>query len=406
MNREVNGPAGFINWDFLRRMDWLMFTCILLLAGIGVAFIYSSCYLSPDIPVRTLYKKQMFWVLAGLAGYVAITLTDYRQLQEVSWVMYAGILVLLLLVLVIGNEISGARRWLDFFGINVQPSELAKIVTLVCVATLLSQPEHVVRDPRTMVLVAVLVGVPMLLIRMQPDLGTCLIFVPMILSIMFVAGVSGRLLRMLILTGLVVILFVVAALTVPQKLGWSQQTQDRVARLTLLKEYQQDRIRSAIDPELDPHDKGYNTIQSKIAVGSGGLTGKGFCKGASNFLGYLPRSVAPTDFIYSVIAEEMGFVGSAVVLALFATVILCGLRTGLRSEDRMGQLLCVGIAIMLAAHVLVNIAMTVGILPVTGLPLPLVSYGGTFMISTMAALGLIQSVHVRNRRAKEPELEF
>jgi len=176
------------------------------------------------------------------------------------------------------------------------------------------------------------------------------------------------------------------------------EARETFSKLSILSDYQRDRIMVFFDPNADPLGAGWNRLQSEIAVGSGGLWGKGYLQGTQNILGFLPRSVAPTDFIFSVISEEMGFIGSVVVLGLFGLVLWAGIATAAQARDKMGRLLCVGIVAMLFSHVFVNVGMTVGLMPITGLPLPLLSYGGSFMLVVMASLGLVQSVHIRSRR--------
>jgi rod shape determining protein RodA len=245
------------------------------------------------------------------------------------------------------------------------------------------------------------VAVPWALILKQPDLGTAMIFVPMALTMLYVAGVSLKALGTLLGTGALAIAFVVGALFLPEKMGWSEARQSQIMRGIGVSHYQRDRLVVFFRPDSDPLGAGWNKRQSEIAVGSGGGWGKGFLNGTQNILRFLPRSVAPTDFIFCVIAEEKGFLGSFVVLSLFAVLVGSAMCTGLQAHDKMGRLLCAGVAAMLFAHVFVNISMTVGLLPITGLPLPLLSYGGSFMMVVMSALGMVQSVHIRSRPSDE-----
>jgi len=232
----------------------------------------------------------------------------------------------------------------------------------------------------------------------QPDLGTALVFVPTAFIMMFVAGVPFRYLGSLAALGVTLVALLLAALFLPARFDASPETQARIQELTGLSDYQRGRIEVFFHPDKDPLGAGWNKRQSEIAVGSGGLWGKGYLHGTQNILGFLPRSVAPTDFIYSVIAEEEGFFGSLMVLALFGVVLMFGMLTALRTRDAMGRLLCVGVVSLFFCHVFINIAMTVGLMPITGLPLPLLSYGGSFMVIMMSALGIIQSVHIRSHR--------
>jgi rod shape determining protein RodA len=226
-----------------------------------------------------------------------------------------------------------------------------------------------------------------------------MILAPVAFLMLLAGGVPLRILGLMILTGMVAAGVLLGAMFLPQRLGASPATQAKVMRAIGVSEYQRNRLRVYLAADTDPLGAGWNKMQSEIAIGSGGVWGKGYLKGTQNILGYLPRTVAPTDFIYSVIAEETGFAGSLLVLVLFGAVFLCGLMGAMISRDKMGRLLCVGVVALLFSHVAINIAMTVGILPITGLPLPLLSYGGSFMVVTMSALGIVQSVYIRARHA-------
>lgn len=383
----------------LRRMNWTLTFAVLALLAIGVLFVYSSCYISEEQPVRTLYKRQALWVLVGAAAYVFFAVLDYRELTRLSWWLYTGCAVLLLAVLFVGTRIYGARRWLMIFGVGVQPSELAKLAVILALARLMSRPKSDLGSFKVLVAVGIVVLVPVLLILKEPDLGTAMVFVPVTIVLMFAGGFPLRTLAALVLVGVLVIGLVLSALVLPERFDASEETQARIRKLTGLSEYQFQRIRTFIGVDDDPLGAGWNKMQSMIAVGSGGAWGKGFKNGTQNILGFLPRSVAPTDFIYSVIAEEWGFFrGSLVVLLLFCLVVFCGTQAALGARDKVGRLLCVGVVTLVFCHVLINIAMTVGLMPITGLPLPLLSYGGSFMVVMMSALGIVQSVYIRSRR--------
>lgn len=385
----------------LLATSWGMNLAVALLLVIGVFFVYSSCYISTDLPVRSLYKKQIVWGLIGTLCYVGFALVDYRTLRKFAWTVYLAALVMLVLVLMIGTRIYGARRWLMLFGengIGIQPSELAKVAVILLLARRLSLPGEMLRGFWPVVNVLVIAGLPVLLIMQQPDLGTAMVFLPVTFIMMFVAGMPARTMATLFLIGLCGIGIVVGAVFVPRQLDLDPATQEEVMQRIGLSAYHKRRIEVFFGADEDPLGAGWNKRQSQIAVGSGGAWGKGFLKGTQNILGFLPRSVAPTDFIYSVIAEEKGFFGSSVVLFLFAVVIGAGVRTAYIARDKLGRLLCVGIVGLLFSHVFVNIAMTVGLMPITGLPLPLLSYGGSFMLITLSALGVIQSVHIRSQR--------
>jgi rod shape determining protein RodA len=360
----------------LLRSDWLLTLAVLSLIGVGIAFIYSAGFQRADSPVSEFYQRQMIWACVGLVGYLALAAFDYRRLADTAWWIYAGALVLLLAVLAFGTTVYGASRWLKLFGVQIQPSEFAKLALVLALARVLAQPGLDVARPRWVLLAFAIAAVPFLLIAQQPDLGTAAVLLPTTLLMLFVAGMRWKHIGVLLVLGL---------LSLP--LVW-----------LALDDYQQERIMTFVDPGRDPYGAGWNKMQSEIAVGSGGLAGKGYLNGTQNVLGYLPRTVAPTDFIYSVIAEEKGFVGSVTVLALYGMVMGAGMRTALVSRDRLGRLMAVGIVGMIFAHVFVNIAMTIGLMPITGLPLPLMSYGGSFMASMMLCFGILQSIYIRRER--------
>lgn len=385
-------------WHLIRRMNWPMTAAICVLMVIGVAFVYGACYSNEELQARPLFMKQILWALVGLICYVLIAVWDYQRLGKLAWSLYGVSLFLLVLVLLMGKTMYGATRWLELVaGVNIQPSELAKLATVVLLACLLNRSGTDFGRIGPLCGLLGVVVVPVLLIMKEPDLGTAMVFVPTLFIMMFVAGVPFRTLLTLVSIGVVGVGIVMGALFLPAKLGMDEARQDRIMKAIGFSEYQKSRISVFLDSDKDPLGAGWNKLQSEIAVGSGGKWGKGFMKGTQNILGFLPRSVAPTDFIYSVIAEETGFFGSVVVLFLFGSVTFFGLQTALAARDKMGRLLCVGMIGIIFSHVFINIAMTVGLMPVTGLPLPLLSYGGTFMIVVLTALGIVQSVHIRSR---------
>ncbi len=387
--------SGFLsNLGLLRRMNWVMLAAIIGLIVTGVFFIYSATVMRDD-STADLYRKQMLWALAGLVCYVATTMMDYRRLRDVAWGGYIMALILLVAVLFFGTRIYGAKRWLMFLGVGVQPSEIAKLAVILVGACLLSPAAEKFGRLPPMWTIFLLAGIPMLLVMKEPDLGSALVFLPVVTAMLFAAGSPIRPLVTLLAGGALAVMLVLAAVALPERLGMTPEHQGAFFRTIKLSDYQRERIEVFLQPGKDPMGSGWNKRQSEIAVGSGGLTGKGFLKGTQNILGFLPRTVAPTDFIFSVISEETGFVGSGSVVLLYGVLMVCGLYAAMVACDKMGRVLCVGIVTMIFTHAFVNMAMTIGILPVVGIPLPLVSYGGTFMVITLFALGLIQSVYVR-----------
>ncbi len=370
----------------LRRMDWILFLAMALLAVGSVAFIYSASYRGPGLPVSNLYRWQMVWFGIGLVLYAVVAVWDYRlicQWAAVWWTMAVGLLVV---VLLFGAKVYGARRWLGVGGLGIQPAEIGKLAVIIGVAYYLFHRTPTARRRWITVWGTLgLVGVPLLLILLEPDLGSAMVLMPIAFALMFVAGVP---LKQLVLTALLGILL--AGVGLP--LMWKIQE-----RKTDRRHYQEERLLVFLDPDRDPTGAGWNLNQSLIAVGSGGWSGKGYLRGTQNMLGYLPRTVTPNDFLFSVIAEEKGFIGSAIVVGLYAVILFRGLRIAAEARDRLGMMLATGVAAMLFAHVFINIGMTIGLMPITGLPLPLLSYGGSFVFASMTALGLLQNVWIHRR---------
>ena len=382
----------------LRYMNWAMCLATLLLLVVGILFVYSSCYISEDLPVRSLYKRQILWAVAGILSYLFFAASDYRSLRRWSWWIYTGCLLLLVAVLLVGTIREGAQRWLTIFGADLQPSEPAKLALIIILARRLGLPGVYYREWRRIGFVLLLFFVPVVLILKQPDLGTAMVFAPMTFIMMYGAGVPLRTLGLMALIALLAAGCVLGAVFLPEKLGADPELQERMTAMTGLSDYQRNRIMVFFRADEDPLGAGWNKLQSEIAVGSGGMWGKGFRNGTQNILGFLPRTVAPNDFIYSVIAEETGFMGSLGIFVLYGMLFWGGFMAAISARDKMGRLLCVGVVAMLFCHVFINIAMTVGLMPITGLPLPLLSYGGSFTLVVMSALGLMQSVHIRSRR--------
>ena len=297
---------------------------------------------------------------------------DYRALSNRVALIYGGLAVLLACTLVIGSEQGGARRWLDLGPVNLQPSEFARIAVALALATFYGTLQHARARGPDWVVGGLVVAVPFLLIIVQPDLGTAVTLLPVCLAIMVFAGLRLKLLAMLALVGLLL-----------SPVAWTYALED----------YQQDRIKSFIDPERDPRGAGYQQIQARITVGSGGLTGKGFLQGTQSQYKFLP--VAHSDFVFSVLAEEQGFRGVLVVLGLYLFVIMRSLEAARVAKDRTGLFLVVGMTAGFAFQVIYNLTMSAGLAPVKGLTLPLMSYGGSSLIATLMGFGLILNVGMR-----------
>lgn len=360
----------------LQRMDWLLFAVVLAFAIGSVCFIYSASYRGPGQPMPQFWRMQLVWFAVGLGLYVAVMAVDYRLICQWATVWYVLAVLLLILVLVVGAKVYGARRWLGWGRLGIQPAELAKLATIIGLAYyLFHRTPDQRRHWKTLWGGIVLMGMPFVLILVEPDLGSAMTLIPITFGMLFVAGVRVKHLALVALLGL--------CLT---PVAWWH-----------MKKYQRQRLTVFLNPDRDPLGAGWNLNQSLIAVGSGGVTGKGFLQGTQNSLGYLPRTVAPNDFLFSVIAEEKGFVGSACVAGLYAVLLWRGLRIAANARDRLGMLLATGIVAMVFFHVFVNIGMTIGLMPVTGVPLPLLSYGGSFVLVTMTALGLLQNIWIHRR---------
>ena len=378
-----------------RNLNPLLLACMAGLIGIGVAFIYSSCSVREDPDLQMLYMRHAEIGLFGLAVCLLTAWADYRLVLRWSWLFYLVSLVLLVLVPLIGEETMGAKRWL--FGI--QPSEPAKLAVIMLLAWLFSRPEGL-RGVWVFLLTLVLVGLPAVLILLQPDLGTAMVLAPTTLAMLFAANVAPRLLWTFVLAGVLAAGTILGVIYAAEKAPMPQERREALIQATHLRPHQVKRLQVFLFPDKDLHGSGYNRRQSEIAVGSGGTWGKGYLKGEQYMLGYLPPSVSSNDFIFAVLAEEAGFAGSLTVLLLFLGVLSSGLWVAFRCQNDMGRLFCVGVVSLVFSHMFINIAMTIGIMPITGLPLPFISYGRTFMLTMMVALGLVQSVSIHGRDAE------
>ena len=369
----------------IRRFDWTMLGTILALLLLSFLFIYSAGYQTGEGAEATLMGKQIVWAVMGLGCYAAAAAFDYRKIKALHWWIYGGALLALVLVLFVGASVYGANRWFKIGSIMVQPSEFAKISIIFTLAAWLGDPATDIDELSTFAKAALLIGVPFLLIVMEPDLGTGMVLIPIFFVLLFCAGTPLRPILTLIGVGAATLLVVIL---------WLRFSPDS---FPFLADYQKQRVLVYLNVSQDPLGAGWNKLQSQIAVGSGGWFGKGYLKGTQNILGFLPRTVAPTDFIYSVVAEETGFAGSTLLLALYTMLVVRCMRAAVLAQELFGRLLAAGIGTLFFTHVFVNIAMTVGLMPITGLPLPLMSYGGSFMVTTMTALGLVQSIYLRRR---------
>jgi len=382
--------------DRFQRLNPLLFACMAGLIVIGVAFVYSACSVREDPELRMLYMRHAEVGVAGLAAYLLLAWVDYRTvIRRWGWLVYLACLVLLILVPLIGEARMGARRWL--FGI--QPSEPAKLAVVMLLAWLYSRRDAK-RGTVMFLLTLVAVGVPAALILAQPDLGTAMVLVPTVFAMLFTARVAPRIVWSCVLAGAAGAALILGLIYTAEKSNLPRERREQMIAMTQLKPHQVRRLQVFLFPDKDLHGSGYNRRQSEIAIGSGGAWGKGYLKGEQYMLGYLPPSVSSNDFIFAVLAEEAGFAGSLTVLLLFLGLLGSGLWVAFRCQNDTGRLFCVGIITLTFSHMFINIAMTIGMMPITGLPLPFISYGRTFMLTMMAAFGIVQSVSIYGRESE------
>ena len=371
----------------LLQFNWLTFLSMVALTVIGVIFIKSAGEARTAVSLQDAWRLHAATALFGLILYFTLSFFDYRKILDLGSTPYFLISVILLVaVLAFGEKVYGGKRWLLFF----QPSEVAKLAVILMVAKVFGRkrPTNTFLD---LLHGLGLLALPALLILAEPDLGTALVLVPAILVMLLCARVCLRVLIPVLAACLLAAVTVLAAVHVAET-STDLQKRETIYRFLPLKEHQRARLQTFLNPEADPYGGGWNLRQAKISIGSGSLTGKGIGKGEQKFLGYLPPSVSMNDFIFCVLAEETGFVGASAVLALFGVLLLSGLWTALRCPDDRGRLTAIGILTLVFAHVYVNIAMSIGLMPITGLPLPFISAGKTFLVVLLAAFGIIQSI--------------
>lgn len=401
------------------RIEWTMIIGLVGLMCVGTLFIASATMVSEaDLALpffRQTWFKQIVYYAVGSAAGTAVCLVPYQLFIRFARAFYAIMIAGLAGVLVIGVSRFGARRWIDLGPVQFQPSEFAKVAFILLMADYLSRPSGELSQMRVFLVGLAAMGVPFALILVEPDLGSALVFLPTGLIMMLVAGVPLRYIWRLVGGGAILAgLFLVDVLVAPD--GWQVKLQP-YQRCRLLVYFGKDctppertirerhpelgndpaRLAKAREQEVREHRyHSYNVDQALISVGSGGLTGKGWRQGTQNALGYLPRAVAHNDFIFSVIAEESGFLGSVVVLILYGMVLFSGIKIA-GQADQMGKLVAVGVVTLLFSHVFINIGMNIRLMPVTGIPLPLLSYGGTSVVCALVAAGLMQGVYLHRQ---------
>ena len=378
-----------------RRFDWLGFATMLVLIAVGTVAVWSAGTARTEVFFHTMWIRNLTTAAVGLVLYLALALFDYRKwIGLLSVPAYVLSLVFLVAVLFVGSEQFGGRRWLWFF----QPSEVAKPAVILLLAALFGEGKR--SGFLGFVLAGALVALPVMLILLEPDLGTALTLVPAVVVVLLCAGVWRRGLLTVIAIGGILVMTVLGAVYEAERPGVSPERRAHIMRLVPLKDHQVRRVRTFLFPDEDRQGAGYNLRQAKISIGSGGFAGKGIGRGETNHLKYLPPAISMNDFIFCVYAEETGFVGALALLALFGLLLSSCCRTAFVSATGAGRLLALGVATLIFAHVYINIAMSIGILPITGLPLPFISSGRTFLIMVMCALGLVQSVSIHGKEIK------
>jgi rod shape determining protein RodA len=351
-----------------KDFDWAMLVIVLVISALGVVQIFSATH---GTIWQGAWWRQMIYIAAGVLLMWITTQVDYHVLMQRVWPLYIASVVLLVAVLLIGKRAFGSTRWISLGGFHLQVSEFAKIAIVLVVARFLTELKADVLEKRDLLKLTGLIALPMALVAKEPDLGTALTYFPILAIGVFLAGLPWK-----YWVGIAVVALVVLPI------GFSN-----------LQPYQKGRIVSFLDPDRDPQGTGYQLIQSRIAVGAGGTWGKGVTKGSQTQLRFLP--VPHTDFIFAAFSEEHGFVGVIFVLILYFILLMQVVQDGQTSPDRAGMYICMGVGALLLFHILVNVGMVVGRMPVTGIPLPLMSYGGSSVWSTFLMLGLVNSVRVR-----------
>ena len=371
----TGGFALFLDKKLLRKMDMKLLLSVTAIIIISLIVIGSATHVNTPSEERYWFvQRQGMFALINAGVAIFLMNFDYKMLQRYGQKMYIFNLVMLLAVMFVGQSALGAQRWIQLGPITLQPSEFSKIIMIVSLAALLQEKVGKLNTLSDLLPVAAYVGVPFLLVMKQPDLGTSLVFMAIFFGMIFACGINLKLLAGIFGTGIACL-----------PLLWH-----------VLKDYQKMRIMVFLDPNVDPLGSGYHIIQSKIAIGSGMLFGKGLFEGTQSQLNFLPEN--HTDFIFAVVGEEWGFIGTVVLLLLYLVVLWRGIQIARQAQDSFGTLLAVGITSMLAFHVLVNVGMTAGIMPVTGIPLPFMSYGVSALTTNIWAITILMNIYLRNQK--------
>ena len=433
----MNSRRSYLTFDFI------IILAVLALCVISICFIYSSGLNSEGVNTSIEFIKQIIWVVTGFALMALFVLFDYKYLYDFAYYIYAGCIVMLVITLLLGNKVNGARSWLGFAGFGIQPSEFAKLGTIIALSAFCTKHKEDIRSLIIFFRAALIPLVPMVLILAQPDLGTALVYIPIFLVILFMAGAKIRYLFFFVACGIGVTLFTIVpmwsgyvlkqdtvmvaifsnqmlmiailaaclVIAILSAIGWfvfkkgsyywlcysfiivSCSLFVSVAAQKILKAYQIMRLVVFLDPSVDPQGAGWNILQSLTAIGSGGLTGKGFLQGTQSHYHYLPQQ--SNDFIFSIIAEETGFLGCMFIFLCFLIILVRGFIIAYSSKDSFGSNMSFGIIAMYFFHFVVNIGMAMGIMPITGIPLLFLSYGGSSLWTSMMAAGILINIYYR-----------
>ncbi len=430
--------------DGIYKIDYLLVITVIILTALGILMIYSTGF-DPIVKTNSgLFKKQILWFIFGFLMMLAVTFVNYQQLGDYSLHLYGLLAVILLFTTIFGTPIRNTRAWLNLGMFNIQPSEFMKLVLVIVLGKYLELRERDIKNFRELLIPSLITLVPVVIVAKQPDFGTAIIFIPILFTMLFVGGADVfHLLSIITVFGIALIvpmiityrewvgvqdtnfildffkdvnmLFLVSGILLllsvlsyvahrmlVKKVMRKIYIPGAVISLGLLfsviiqkffHDYQKKRILVFLNPDLDPHGSGYNIIQSKIAIGSGGFIGKGFLRGTQSQLGFLPEK--SSDFIFAVVAEEWGFIGAILVILLMMVLIFRGIQISFEAKDKFGALLASGITAIFFFHSLINIGMVIGIMPVTGLPLSFVSYGGSNLVMSMLAIGILINIRMR-----------
>lgn len=359
-----------------RNFDWLLAGLAGVLVLIGLLVIYATAFKATTLTAPTEVFHQIIFAFVGLTALFFLARTDYRLWRNLTPWLYGAMLLSLVAVLVLSKPVLGATRWINLGFFQFQPSEFAKLVLIIVLARFFADHYDQLERPKYLLWSLGYLVLPVILVMRQPDLGTALVLFVIWLAMALVSPIRKLYLLLAGVVGLAML-----------PLG-----------LRLLKPFQRARLDSFLNPTADPLHTGYNAVQSTITVGSGQLFGRGLGAGTQTQLGFLPTLAQHTDFIFAVLAEKMGFIGAALLLALFLSLMLRALQIAYRAGDRFGLFLATGIVAMLVFHVFINVGMNMGIAPVTGIPLPFVSYGGTSLLVALSAIGLLESVAMRRKK--------